>query len=140
MFDEFEIAIHLSIHWCQNNDYVSYFIRYSNISEYGRLLKNGGCECRISPNIPYLKLYYPDMYILSLMLMFYVKLFMKYGKASFLFSMAAILNIAQKWWKHQNLRLLPSTFWNSIAWRSSVPNFMLLSSSENLWPLQASQQ
>ena len=35
------------------------------------------------------------MYTLSLMLMFYVKLFMKYGKASFLFSMAAILNIAK---------------------------------------------
>ena len=33
------------------------------------------------------------MYTFSLMLMFYVKLFMKYGKAS-LFSMAAILNIA----------------------------------------------
>ena len=37
----------------------------------------------------------PDMYTLSLMLMFYVKLFMKYGKASCLFSMAAILNIAK---------------------------------------------
>ena len=35
------------------------------------------------------------MYTLSLMLMFYVKLFMKYGKANFLFSMAAILNIAK---------------------------------------------
>ena len=35
------------------------------------------------------------MYTLSLMLMFYVKLFMKYRKASFLFSMAAILNIAK---------------------------------------------
>ena len=35
------------------------------------------------------------MYTLSLMLMFYVKLCMKYGKASFLFSMAAILNIAK---------------------------------------------
>ena len=33
------------------------------------------------------------MYTLSLM--FYVKLFMKYGKASFLFSMADILNIAK---------------------------------------------
>ena len=35
------------------------------------------------------------MYTLSLMLMFDVKLFMKYGKASFLFSMSAILNIAR---------------------------------------------
>ena len=35
------------------------------------------------------------MYTLSPLLMFYVKLFMKYGKASSLFSMAAILNIAQ---------------------------------------------
>ena len=35
------------------------------------------------------------MNTLSLMLMVYVKLFMKYGKASFLFSMAAILNIAK---------------------------------------------
>ena len=35
------------------------------------------------------------MYTLSLMLMFYVKLFMKCGKARFLFSMAAILNIAK---------------------------------------------
>ena len=36
------------------------------------------------------------MHTLSLMLMFYVKLFMKYGKASFfLFSPAAILNIAK---------------------------------------------
>ena len=35
----------------------------------------------------------PDMYTLTVMLMFYVKLLMKYGKASFLFSMAAILNI-----------------------------------------------
>ena len=35
------------------------------------------------------------MYTLSLILMFYVKLFMKNGKASFLFSMAAILNIAK---------------------------------------------
>ena len=34
------------------------------------------------------------MYTLSLMLMFYVKLFMKYGKA-ILFSMAAIFNIAK---------------------------------------------
>ena len=34
------------------------------------------------------------MYTLSLMLMFYVKLFIKYGKASVLFSMAAIFNIA----------------------------------------------
>ena len=36
-----------------------------------------------------------DMCTLSLMLMFYVKLFMKYGKASLLFSMTAILNIAK---------------------------------------------
>ena len=50
--------------------------------------KNGGCECRISPNIPYLKLQYPDMYTLSLMFMFYVK-------HKVFFSMAAILNIAQ---------------------------------------------
>ena len=35
------------------------------------------------------------MYTLSLMVMFYLKLFMKYGKATFLFSMAAILNIAK---------------------------------------------
>ena len=35
------------------------------------------------------------MYTLSLMLMFYVKLCMKYGKASFLYLMAAILNIAK---------------------------------------------
>jgi len=40
----------------------------------------------------------------------------------------------KKWRKHQNLRLLPSKFWNSIAWRSSVPNFMLLSRCENWWP------
>ena len=31
-------------------------------------------------------------------------------KSSFFFSMAAILNIAKKLWKHQNLRLLPSKF------------------------------
>ena len=37
----------------------------------------------------------PEMYILSQKETFYVKLFMKYGKASFLFSMAAILNIAK---------------------------------------------
>ena len=59
------------------------------------IFKNGRCECRISPNIPYLKLWYLYMYKLSLMLMFYVKLFTKYGKASVVFSMAAILNIAK---------------------------------------------
>ena len=95
MFDKFEIAIHLSIQ-CRNND-----SKYHTLSDIATLVntaaifKNGGCECRISPNIPYLKLQYPDMYTLSQMLMFYVKLFMKYGKASFLFSMAAILNIAK---------------------------------------------
>ena len=57
------------------------------------IFKNGGCEYRISPNISYLKLQYQDMYILRLMLMFYVKMLMKYGKGSFIFSMAAILNI-----------------------------------------------
>ena len=98
------------------------------------IFKNGGYECRISQNAPYLKLEDQKMYILSQKETFYVKMFMKYGKASFLFSMAAILNIAKKWWKHQNLRLLPSKFWNSMTWRSSVPNFMLLSRCENLWP------
>ena len=52
------------------------------------IFKNGGYECRISQNAPYL-------YILSQKETFYVKLFMKYGKARFLFSMAAILNIAK---------------------------------------------
>ena len=37
----------------------------------------------------------PEMYILSQKETFYVKLFMKYGKASFLFSMAPILKIAK---------------------------------------------
>ena len=37
----------------------------------------------------------PGYVHITVMLMFYVKLFMKYGKASFLFSMAAILNIAK---------------------------------------------
>ena len=46
-----------------------------------------------SQNAPYLKLADQKMYILSQKEPFYVKLFMKYGKASF-FSMAAILNIA----------------------------------------------
>ena len=56
-------------------------LKYHTLSDIATLLntaaifKNGGCECRISPN----------MYTLSLMLMFYVKLFMKYRKASFYF-------------------------------------------------------
>ena len=40
----------------------------------------------------------------------------------------------KKLWKHQHLRLLPSKFCNSMVSSSSVPNFMLLSSSENIWP------
>ena len=59
------------------------------------IFKNGGYECRISQNAPYLKLDDQKMYILSQKVTFYVKLFMKYAKASFLFSMAAILNIAK---------------------------------------------
>ena len=93
------IAIHLYVHSFQNKD-----SKYHTLSDIATLVntaaifKNGGCECRISPSIPYLKLYYPDMYTFSLMLMFYVKLFMKYGKASFSFSMAAaILNIAKNY-------------------------------------------
>ena len=59
------------------------------------IFKNGGYECRISQNAPYLKLEDQKMYILSQKETFYVKLFMKYGKASFLLLMAAILNIAK---------------------------------------------
>ena len=59
------------------------------------IFKNGGYECRISLNAPYLKLKDWKMYILSQKETFYVKLFMKYGKASFLLSLAAILNIAK---------------------------------------------
>ena len=57
IFDKFEIAIHLSIQWCQKNDST-----YNTLSDIATLVntaaifKNGGCECRISPNIPYLKL------------------------------------------------------------------------------------
>ena len=49
----------------------------------------------MSENAPYLKLEDQNMYILSQKETFYVKLFMKYGKASLFFSMAAILNIAK---------------------------------------------
>ena len=59
------------------------------------IFKNGEYECRISQNAPYLKLEDQKMYILSRKETCYVKLFMKYRKASFLFSMAAILNIAK---------------------------------------------
>ena len=57
------------------------------------IFKNGGYVCRISQNAQYLKLEDQKMYILSQKETFYLKLFMNYGKASFLFSMAAILNI-----------------------------------------------
>jgi len=60
------------------------------------IFKNGRYECQISQNVPYLKLEDQKMYILSQKETFYAKLFMKYGKASFVFSMTAILNIAKR--------------------------------------------
>ena len=96
MFDKFEIAIHLSIHWCQNND-----SKYHTLSDIATLVnttaifKNGGYECRVSQYASICKLEVQKMYILSQKETFYVKLFMKYEKASFLFSMAVILNIAK---------------------------------------------
>ena len=121
---KFEIAIHLSIHWCQNND--STYPTLSDIATYvntAAIFLNGGCECRVSPNIPLLKLRYPGMYALSLMWMFYLKLFMKYGKASFFIFDGSYFEYCKKWWKHQHLRLLPSKFLNSMVSSSSVPNF-----------------
>ena len=53
MFDTFEIAIHLSIQKCQTND-----SKYHTLSDTATLVntaaifKNGGCECRLSPNMP----------------------------------------------------------------------------------------
>ena len=48
------------------------------------------------------------IYILSQRLVFYVK--PRYGKVSCFLWMAAYLNIAKQWWKHQHLRLIPSIF------------------------------
>ena len=74
------------------------------------IFKNGGYECRISQNAPYLKLEDQKMYILSQKETFYVKLFMKFGKASFVIFDGSHFEYCKKWWKHQNLRLLPSKF------------------------------
>ena len=60
------------------------------------IFKNGGYECRISQNAPLFEIRRPEnVYIKPKKESFYMKLFMKYGKASSLFSMAAILNIAK---------------------------------------------
>ena len=57
MFDEFEIAIHLSIHWCQNNDSTSHTLSdIATLVNTAAIFKNAGYKCRISPNISYLKL------------------------------------------------------------------------------------
>ena len=55
-------------------------------------------------------------------------------KSRFLFFDSSHFEYCNKLWKHQHLRLLPSKFCNSMVSSSSVPNFMLLSSSENVWP------
>ena len=94
------------------------------------IFKNGGYECLISQNAPYLKLEDQKMYILSQKDTFYVDLFMKYGKASFFIFHGSHFEYCKKWWK----QLLPSKYWNSMVSSSYVPNYMLLSSSENLWP------
>ena len=47
------------------------------------IFRNGGYECRISPNAPHFKLKDQKTYIVGQKETFDVKLFMKYGKASF---------------------------------------------------------
>ena len=55
----------------------------ATLANMAAIFKNGGYECRINQNAPYLKLEDQKMYILSQKETFYVKLFMKDGKESF---------------------------------------------------------
>ena len=53
MFYTFEIAIHLSIHGCQNNDSRCHTLSdTATLVNTAAIFKNGGCECQLSPNIP----------------------------------------------------------------------------------------
>ena len=66
MFDKFEIAIHLSIYWSQNNDSMYHTLSdIATLVNMAAIFKNGGYECRISQNAPYLKWEDQQMYILS---------------------------------------------------------------------------
>ena len=40
----------------------------------------------------------------------YVKQFLRCGKTSFFYFVWQLFGILQKWWKNQNLKLLPSKF------------------------------
>ena len=102
------------------------------------IFQNGGCECWTSSNINYLKLEFPDKIYIDPKINVLCEAVPELRKHKFLilhgshFEYYSNFEYYKKHWEHKNLRLLQPKLLNSMVYRSSLPNFMLLSSSENV--------
>ena len=111
-----------------------YFISYSNISEYGRHLYKWRIWMSNKSKCTIFEIRRPENVHIKPKRIFLCETVHEIWKSKFFIFYGSHFEYCKKWWKHQHLRLLPSKFWNSMVSSSSVPNVMLLSSSENVWP------